>query len=153
MKKPEVIYHALKSVPFDILDLCVLNTNGQARVELKEIDLFTKELESYTKNYQIRFKEILDIIQNIHANKTKLNSYLSGNRDTTAENAKQAYEYLEKLDPNMKEYSDNETSISFPVRRITRLNELTTIDILKEYGLVLSRIGHPFDFLKKTTSK
>lgn len=32
------------------------------------------------------------------------------------------------------------------VRRIARLNELTTIDIVKEYGIALSRIGHPFDF-------
>ena len=42
----------------------------------------------------------------------------------------------------------NDTAISFPVRRICRLNELTTIDIIKEYGIMLSRIGQPFDFYK-----
>lgn len=32
---------------------------------------------------------------------------------------------------------------------ITRLNELNTIDLLKEYGNMSSRVGHPFDFMKK----
>lgn len=45
-----------------------------------------------------------------------------------------------------KKFDSIEIAISFPVRRIARLNELTTIDIVKEYGIALSRIGHPFDF-------
>ena len=153
MKKPGVIYHALKSIPFDILDLCVLNANGQATVVLNEIDSFAEELESCTNNYRIRFAEVLETIRSIHTYKRSLNSFLSGDRSITAESAKKAYDYLEKKDPNMKEYNDAEMAISFPVRRIARLNELTTIDIVKEYGIVLSRIGHPFDFLKNTTSK
>ena len=54
--------------------------------------------------------------------------------------------YLEGVDSNMKKFDSIEIAISFPVRRIARLNELTTIDIVKEYGIALSRIGHPFDF-------
>lgn len=73
-------------------------------------------------------------------------SFLSGGADITAEDAKAAYEYLEGVDSNMKKFDSIEIAISFPVRRIARLNELTTIDIVKEYGIALSRIGHPFDF-------
>ena len=153
MKKPGVIYHSLKSIPFDILDLCVLNANGQATVVLNEVDSFSEELESCTNNYRIRFADVLETIRSIHTYKRNLNSFLSGDRSITAESAKESYDYLEKIDPSMKEYNDAEMAISFPVRRIARLNELTTIDIVKEYGIVLSRIGHPFDFLKNTTSK
>ena len=71
---------------------------------------------------------------------------MSGKTTVTAEDARVAYEHLESLDPNMKKYDNVEDTISFPVRRITRLNELTTIDIVKEYGIILSRIGKPFDF-------
>lgn len=49
MQKPVVIYHALKSIPFDILDLCVFNATGQASVVLNDIASFDKDLEMYTK--------------------------------------------------------------------------------------------------------
>ena len=85
-------------------------------------------------------------IREIQATKDKLNDFLSGKTGVAAEDAKVAYEHLESLDPNMKKYDNVKETISFPVRRITRLNELTTIDVVKEYGITLSRIGHPFDF-------
>ena len=46
----------------------------------------------------------------------------------------------------MKKFDNAEIAIAYPVQRIARLNELITIDIVKEYGIALSRIGHPFDF-------
>lgn len=52
-------------------------------------------------------------------------SFLSGGADITAEDAKAAYEYLEGVDSNMKKFDSIEIAISFPVRRIARLNELT----------------------------
>lgn len=148
MQTPGVIYHALQKIPFDILDLCVLNANGEASVVLKEIDSFGEELESYSNNYRNRFVEVFRTIKKIHTNKLKLNSFLTGTSDVAAKDAQHAYEYLENIDPIMKRYDTAEITISFPVRRIARLNELTTVDIVKEYGIVLSRIGHPFDFSK-----
>ena len=152
MRKPAVMYHALKTMPFDILDLCVFNANGQASTVLDELESFGKELESYTNNYRIRFAEVLEIIRVIQNSKVKLDSFLSGDTDVTAKDAKDAYEYLESLDPNMKRFDNAEVAVSFPVRRILRLNELTTIDIVKEYGIALSRIGHPFDFSDATSA-
>lgn len=146
MQKPTVIYHNLKIIPFDILDLCVFNDNGKASIALKEREAFGKEIEAYTINYRNRFAEVLKTVGDIQASKEKLNYFLSDKTDDAAEDAKAAYEHLESLDPNMKKYDNVEDTISYPVRRITRLNELTTIDIVKEYGITLSRIGHPFDF-------
>ena len=108
--------------------------------------LFGKEIEAYTINYRNRFAKVLNTVSDIQATKNKLNDFLSGKTTVTAEDARVAYEHLESLDPNMKKYDNVEDTISFPVRRITRLNELTTIDIVKEYGITLSRIGQPFDF-------
>lgn len=146
MQKPVVMYHALKIIPFDILDLCVFNGSGQASVVLNDIASFDSDLEVYTNNYRIRFGEVLETVKAVQSNRAKLESFLSGGTDITAEDAKAAYEYLEGVDSNMKKFDSIEIAISFPVRRIARLNELTTIDIVKEYGIALSRIGHPFDF-------
>lgn len=146
MQKPVVMYHALKIIPFDILDLCVFNDSGQASVVLNDIASYDRDLEAYTNNYRIRFGEVLETVKAVQSNRAKLESFLSGGADITAEDAKAAYEYLEGVDSNMKKFDSIEIAISFPVRRIARLNELTTIDIVKEYGIALSRIGHPFDF-------
>lgn len=146
MKKPVVMYHSLKTIPFDILDLCVFNSNGRASVVINQLEAFNEELEAYTNNYRIRFGEVLETTKAIKINKEKLASFLDGETDISAEDAKAAYEYLERLDPHLKRFDTAGVAISFPVRRIARLNELTTIDIVKEYGIALSRIGHPFDF-------
>lgn len=146
MQKPVVTYHALKTIPFDILDLCVFNANGQATIALNDIESFDKALEAYTNNYRIRFGEVLETVRTVQSHRAKLESFLSGGTDVTVKDAKIAYEYLEGLDSNMKKFDTIEIAVSFPVRRIARLNELTTIDIVKEYGIALSRIGHPFDF-------
>ena len=146
MQKPVVMYHALKTIPFDILDLCVFNSNGQSTVVLNELEAFSQDLEAYTSNYRIRFGEVLQAVKAIQSNKAKLDSFWSGEPGISIEEAKAAYEYLESLDSHMKQYDTVGIAISFPVRRIARLNELTTIDIVKEYGIALSRIGHPFDF-------
>ena len=146
MKKPAVMYHSLKTIPFDILDLCVFNANGQAAVVLNEIQDFDKELNAHTSNYRIRFGEVLTNIKKVQSSKAALDSFLAGGKDVSAEDAKAAYTYLESLDPNLKSFETIGIAISFPIHRIARLNELTTIDIVKEYGIALSRIGHPFDF-------
>lgn len=148
MQRPAVMYRTLKNIPFDILDLCVFNAAGQASIILNDVAAYKEELKEYTDNYKIRFAEVLETIKTIQKRRAILESFLSGGTDIAVEDAKAAYEYLENLDPNMKKFETSEIAVSFPVRRIARLNELTTIDIVKEYGIALSRIGHPFDFLK-----
>lgn len=146
MEKPAVMYYSLKTIPFDILDLCVFNINGQASVVLNELEAFNEDLESYTQNYRLRFREVLETVKAIQSSKSRLDAFFAGGTNISAEDAKVAYEYLERLDPNIKKFDTVEIAITFPVRRIARLSELTTIDIVKEYGIALSRIGHPFDF-------
>ena len=124
----------------------MFNDSGQASVVLNDIASYDRDLEAYTNNYRIRFGEVLETVKAVQSNRAKLESFLSGGADITAEDAKAAYEYLEGVDSNMKKFDSIEIAISFPVCRIARLNELTTIDIVKEYGIALSRIGHPFDF-------
>ena len=141
-----MMYRAVKNLPFDILDLCVLNATGQATVVLNDLESFDETLESYTTNYKLRFGEVLNNVKNIQKNKAIIDSFLNEDAGTSARDAKDAYDFLESLDPNIKKYFSIGFAISFPVSRIARLSELITIDIVKEYGIVLSRIGHPFDF-------
>ena len=146
MKKPVVLYHSLETIPFEVLDLCVFNTNGQSSIVLNDLATFEKDLESYTQNYRLRFREVLEFVKTIQFNKKRLESFFAGEAGISAEDAKIAYNYLEDLDPNIKNFDTVEIAISFPVRRVARLRELIAIDIVKEYGIALSRIGHPFDF-------
>ena len=61
---------------------------------------------------------------------------------------KDAYNCLLSCDGIFNNFKDDGNSITFPIQRVARLNELNTISLLKEYGNVLSRVGQPFDFLK-----
>jgi hypothetical protein len=146
MSKPTVVYHSLKILPFEILDLCTFNATGQAIICIKDAAEFKKELELYTVNYQARFYKVLERIAQIHSNRTLLQSFWKDPSSISFEDACAAHTLLDKIDPNLKDYDASGTIISFPVKRLCRLNELTTIDIIKEYGVMLSRIGHPFDF-------
>src|SRR5699024_5780121 len=108
---------------------------------------FEKELKLYTINYRLRFSKVLEQLTEIHTNKIILQKFWDDTSSVSQADANKAYNVLEGIDADLKKY-DNiiDTIISFPVKRICRLNELTTIDIIKEYGVVLSRIGQPFDF-------
>lgn len=147
MKKPTVVYHSLKILPFEILDLCTFNTSGQAMVPIKDIKEFEKELELYTINYRLRFCKVIERLTEIHTNSTILQKFWNDPSSVSIEDAHKAHTVLESVEPNFKKYDATGTIISFPVKRICRLNELTTIDIIKEYGVMLSRIGQPFDFV------
>ena len=99
VKKSETL-----EIPFDILDLCVFNGSGQASVVLNDIASFGRDLEAYTNNYRIRFGEVLETVKAVQSNRAKLESFLSGGADITAEDAKAAYEYLEGVDSNMRDH-------------------------------------------------
>ena len=151
MSKPAVMYRSLKTIPFDVLDLCAFNVNGKSMIVLNDIADFSKELSTHSNNYRIRFGEVLSNIKRIHGHKKDMDDFLSGKEGSSAEHAKRTYAELENVDPCMKKYDTVDFAVSFPVQRIARLNELITIDIVKEYGTALTRIGHPFDFTSETT--
>ncbi len=146
MSKPTVVYHSPKILPFEILDLCAFNNSGVATICIKDAGEFEKELELYTVNYQARFYKVLERISTIHYNRMLLQRFWEDPSSVPCEAAHNAQDQLDRIDPSLKEYEALDNRVLFPVKRVCRLNELTTIDIIKEYGIMLSRIGHPFDF-------
>lgn len=147
MKKPTVVFHSFKILPFEILDLCTFNASGQADVSIKEITEFEEELKLYTDNYRLRFGKVLERVGEVHTNRTLLQKFWDDPSSVSTEDAYKAHIALDDVDPNLKKYNFVDSCISFPVKRICRLSELTTIDIIKRYGAMLSRIGQPFDFV------
>ncbi len=147
MKKPTVVYHSLKILPFEILDLCAFNASGQATVFIKDIAEFKEDLELYTANYRLRFGKVLERLNEVHTNRTVLQKFWDNPSSVSVEDAYKAHVVLDNVDPNLKKYDSVDSLITFPVKRICRLTELTTIDITKDYGAMLSRIGQPFDFV------
>lgn len=145
---PAVMYQAQRTIPFDIFDLCVINNNGQACIDTDYIQ-DDKELNQagYTKNFIIRLGKILDRIKNLYRSRETLKRCFDKDPAISTENANVAYEILLAEEPFLKKYEINNGNLYYPVQRICRLDELTTVDIVKEYGITLSRIGHPFDFL------
>lgn len=147
MKNPAVMYHALKILPFEILDLCTYNASGQATVLLKDVADHEGELKLYTDNFRLRFYEVHRKLKEIHFNCTILKNFWEDTSVVSVESAHDANTALEGVDPNLKRFESIDMLMSFPVKRLCRLSELTTIDIIKEYGVMLSRIGQPFDFI------
>ena len=147
MKKPTVVYHSLKILPFEILDLCTFNASGQAAIFIKDISAFEEELELYTVNYRLRFSKVLELLTEVHTNRTLLQKFWEDPSLVPVEDACKAHVILDDIDPNLKKYESVDDLITFSVKRICRLTELTTIDIIKDYGNMLSRIGQPFDFV------
>ena len=146
MTSPTVKYHSQKILPFETLDLCTFNSSGQASINIKSFEEYEKELELYSINYKKRFENVLNQFIKIHSNLTLLEKYWEDPSSIDIEKAHTAHLELDKIDSNLKTYTFDGNTLSFPIKRVCRLNELTTIDIIKEFGVMLSRIGHPFDF-------
>lgn len=147
MKKPTVIFRNLKQIPFEILDLCVCNVSGQAMVDVGDIKKYEPALLRYTKNYQLRFHSVVEKLVKIHSNSGLIAAFFEDSNSTPALEVQKAITEMKSTDPALMEYESVGTGLSYRVKRVCRLNELTTIDIIKEYGIMLSRIGHPFDFV------
>lgn len=149
LNKPMVMYQNQIIIPFDVLDLCVINDNGQAYIDIAYLHNYEDVmLKNHSKNFNKRFKNICAHIKAINDSKLIIEGLIGGNCEISAEAARAAYTTLLGEDCFLKNYTISNNKICYPVQRICRLDELTTVDIVKEYGIVLSRIGHPFDFLK-----
>lgn len=147
---PSVKFQKYCIVPFEILDLCVTNENGKSNIAISCFDSDYKLDVCYTTNYTIRHKLISSVLSEIHKQKRVVDDFLEHPReaDNIAE-IKEAYNLLLSRDNMLNNFEIDGSSIVFPVQRVARLNELNTISLLKEYGNVLSRVGQPFDFIKK----
>ncbi len=149
LKKPMVMYQNQISIPFDILDLCVINENGQASIDMSYFqDIEDVKLKNHSKNFNKRLKIICVHLKAINESKSTIERLIGKDAEISEEAARAAYATLLSEDSFLKNYTISKNKLCYPVQRICRLDELTTIDIVKDYGIVLSRIGHPFDFLK-----
>ncbi len=137
-------------MPFEILDLCVTNDDGKSYIDISCFEGDCLLDTRYTINYLNRYKAISTLFSEVLKNKQIIDDFLSGYKsEKNTEEIKSAFSYLLNCDSAIKNFEFNGSSLSFPVQRIARLNELNTIDLLKEYGNMSSRVGHPFDFMKK----
>lgn len=149
MSYPAVLFQSVKIIPFEILDLCAFNINGEAILETADNHSFENELRGFTQNYQARFQKVLDSLRQIRKEKDLLLAYFANTSDVSIENAQNAYNKLESVEPSVKNYILDGTIIKYPVKRLYRLKELVAVDIAEKYGTTLSRIGHPFDYSAK----
>ena len=102
-----------------------------------------------TSNYRLRYEMVKPVISKIYSQKLLVDNHFSGSDDSTSlESIKQAYDYMSECDTYLRSFDVKDNLLTYPIQRIARLNELSTVELLKEYGNVLSRIGQPFDFTK-----
>lgn len=148
MNKPCVDCRSFEIIPFELLDLCVFNDDGMSSLEFKNVDGLNNALGRFTVNYTKRFRNVFDKINEIKSRKILLTSFFDDNCVESKEKIKEAYEYLEGINLWLKNFEIGDNRISFPICRISRLNELTTVEIVNNYASISSRIGQPFDFLK-----
>jgi len=144
-----VVFQDLTIIPFDVLDLCVADFDGRAIIEAKAIDSSPTLDCCFTENYKKRYICILEKIREVVKNKAIIKEHIGWKTIHTKDIIESAFDYVTKLDPVFMDYIiDDNKAIQYHVERIARLNELCTIDMLNEYGNVLTRVGQPFDFLK-----
>lgn len=146
-EKPIVLYQEQLNIPFDMLDLCVLNCDGQAKIEVECLNNKKKLiLQRYTPNFGVRINTVIDTLKQVYESKMTMMRYWEPSSDISEECAKNAYETIINMDPYLKKFEILDNELIYPVKRICRLSELVAIDIVRQYGVTLSRIGHPFDF-------
>lgn len=151
MEYPKVTFNSIRTISFDILDLCTLNDSGEASIDLDDSHFCEKTNDGFTHNYQARIRLIRDNLKKVVQHKTELEAFLNGAKDN-AEPAKEAYKHLVTLDHEIKTYCLSGSVLTYPVKRVCRLQELMTIDVVEKYSSAASRIGHPFDYFRSNNS-
>ena len=74
------------------------------------------------------------MLSEVLKNKQIIDDFLSDNKgEKNTEEIKSAFSYLLNCNSAIKNFEFNGSSLSFPVQRIARLNELNTIDFSKLY--------------------
>lgn len=148
--KPCVCFQKTCVVPFEMLDLCVLNDNGEACIS---IELFKSSSDlgcEYTHNYKERLKYIVKKLSLLYANKNKVEVFFENNcQDDELLSIKNAFDNIMCESGALGNYLVMDGHLKYPIKRICRLDERNTVSLINDYGNSLSRVGVPFDFTKK----
>lgn len=149
-KKAFVIFQDNCIIPFEILDLCVANEDGRACIDTTCFEGESSLDNCFTSNYKLCYEKLTKLFSDVYEKKILLDKFLD-NLDAGGEidKIKEAYKYMLNTDSFIKDFKIEGTSMLYPIQRISRLNELNTVALLNEYGYVLSRVGHPFDFMQE----
>ena len=149
MKRPAVVFQNYEILPFELLDLCAFTIDGIACIDVAS---FKSETDFYcvmTPNYRLRYEIVKAELSKVYNQKLLVDNHFVGlDGSTDLASIKEAYNYVSECDSYMKSFCIKDNLLAYPIQRIARLNELSTVELLNEYGNVLSRIGQPFDFTK-----
>lgn len=149
LRNPAVVFQDYKIIPFEILDLCASTIDGTAYIDIASFGRESVPECVMTPNYNKRYEIIKGLFSEIYSQKIMLDNYFDNSDDSIKlEEVKESYAFLSKCHNDLKLFVIKDGLMSYPVKRIARLNELSTVELLKEYGNVLSRVGQPFDFMK-----
>lgn len=147
--KPAIVLREYIVVPFEILDLCVVNDDGKAGVDITAEGEAILRDNSYTLNFKRRYGQIRHVFKEMYEKNEKIDTFWKGcESEEKKEEMQEIYTYLLSVDAHIRQYHMDGSDLFYPINRVARLNEMYTIDLLKEYGNILSRIGHPFDYMK-----
>jgi len=147
--QPSVVLDKPIHVPFEVLDLCVLNDDGVASIGTALIENgMENSFDAHSVNFNKRILAVIERIKTVYENKTLLDKHIKMNGDISNDDFLSAISDLVCESPLLTEYTFEGERLVYPIQRICRLNELTTLDIADKYGNALARVGHPFDFLK-----
>lgn len=152
VENPAVIFQSVMILPFELLDLCTLNDDGVSRIIIDDSDAIKEGLYKFSNNYINRYHVIFDKIKEIDESLDLVDRQINEPNDSMKENAIKAFTKLTEYDPKLKNYTKNDSEITYPIRRLCRVKDMVVADIARDYGSAVSRIGHPFDYFKASIS-
>lgn len=142
--KPSVNFHSYISVPFELLDLCVLNDDGQAILCCDYLNEIVPLPNFLSSNYKQRFPAILNVLKPILDKKLNTTTF-----NEKSEICQVIDTYQQLLAHNRYYLNCNVESerLIYPIQRICRISEIHAISIAQKFTNVFARIGLPFDYL------
>lgn len=144
--KPIINLRSYVSLPFDLLDLCTLSSEGQAIIKKEYLNAGTSQLPAYlSNNFKVRFSFIVTALKPVLEQKLNI---LSLNEKSSIEEIRNKYEEYLKHNQFCRECEVVEDTFVYRIQRTCRIDEIHAMSIAQQFSNVFARIGLPFDFIK-----
>lgn len=142
--KPAVNFHSYTSIPFELLDLCALNSDGQAILSRNFLNREVLLPNFFSSNFKKRFADILDLLKPILDKISNSNAFTEESEMSSVIDT-----YRELLNENRYYWNCNiePEQFVYPIQRICRISEINAISIAQSFTSVFSRVGLPFEYL------
>ena len=148
MVHPAVKFQSFIVVPFELLDLCVYNADGYAKL-LLDAEKRENKAFKFSSNYNKRYKAVCKVIESVKESIDIVKKHIDTLDAESKGVALDAFDMLTSVDPMLKRFKYDDCEINYPIQRLFRMKEMVVADIARDYGSAVTRIGHPFDFLKE----